>query len=104
MLFLQARLFVEAGVRKVRLTGGEPTLRSDLPSLCGQLTALPGLRTLAMTSNGIVLARQLPELKAAGKAGEEAREAKASTEQHLSKQYVWGVGHVTGAAPDSWLR
>ncbi|KAJ9528789.1 hypothetical protein QJQ45_000015 [Haematococcus lacustris] len=61
-----ARLFVEAGVRKVRLTGGEPTLRPDLTSLVTQLSALPGLACLAMTTNGITLARQLPALKAAG--------------------------------------
>ncbi|GFH12618.1 elp3 domain-containing protein, partial [Haematococcus lacustris] len=60
-----ARLFVEAGVRKVRLTGGEPTLRPDLTSLATQLSALPGLACLAMTTNGITLARQLPALKAA---------------------------------------
>ncbi|KAL6762460.1 hypothetical protein V8C86DRAFT_1784679 [Haematococcus lacustris] len=61
-----ARLFVEAGVRKVRLTGGEPTLRPDLTSLVTQLSALPGLACLAMTTNGITLARQLPALKTAG--------------------------------------
>jgi pyruvate-formate lyase-activating enzyme len=63
---LQAGLFVEAGVRKVRLTGGEPTLRPDLHQLCAQLAALPGLQTLAMTTNGITLSRQLAELRAAG--------------------------------------
>jgi len=61
-----ARLFVHAGVTKVRLTGGEPTLRPDLVQLCSQLSALPGLRTLAMTSNGIALARALPALRDAG--------------------------------------
>ncbi|KAG2429190.1 hypothetical protein HYH02_014123 [Chlamydomonas schloesseri] len=112
-----ARLFVEAGVTKVRLTGGEPTLRRDILDLVGQLgalrvphgggsssssssneeaeresgsggasggqqhqqqqavaaaaapqgpPALRGLSSLAITSNGIVLARQLPALQAAG--------------------------------------
>ncbi len=62
----QAALFVEAGVDKVRLTGGEPTLRRDLPALVGRLAALPGLRGVGITTNGIALARQLPELRAAG--------------------------------------
>jgi uncharacterized radical SAM superfamily Fe-S cluster-containing enzyme len=62
----QARLFVEAGVSKVRLTGGEPTLRPDLVSLCNQLKSLPGLETIAITTNGITLSRNLPALQEAG--------------------------------------
>ena len=49
-----------------RLTGGEPTVRPDLVQLCHGLSGLDGLETLAMTSNGIKLERQLPDLKAAG--------------------------------------
>ena len=61
-----AGLFVEAGVSKIRLTGGEPTVYPNLVGLCEGLTALPGLQTLAMTTNGIKLSRQLPDLKRAG--------------------------------------
>ncbi|GLC54406.1 GTP 3',8-cyclase, mitochondrial [Pleodorina starrii] len=63
-----ARIFVEAGVTKVRLTGGEPTLRRDIGEVVRQLAELRpvGLRSVALTSNGIVLARQLPALKEAG--------------------------------------
>lgn len=50
-----AGLFVRLGVRKIRLTGGEPTLRSDLVDVCAALRALPGLDVLAMTSNGVLL-------------------------------------------------
>jgi molybdenum cofactor biosynthesis enzyme MoaA len=57
---------VAEGVDKIRLTGGEPTLRRDLVSIARELGALPGLRTLAMTSNGIALQRKLPALQAAG--------------------------------------
>lgn len=65
---LQATLFVECGVTKIRLTGGEPTLRPDIGQLAGRLGALRGrgLRSLGLTSNGIVLGRQLPALKEAG--------------------------------------
>ncbi|CAG8697312.1 22312_t:CDS:2, partial [Cetraspora pellucida] len=59
-----ASLFVSQGVNKIRLTGGEPTVRKDLVDLVGELGKLKqyGLKTLAMTSNGIALKRKLPEL------------------------------------------
>ncbi|BFZ54971.1 Molybdenum cofactor synthesis protein 1 [Savitreella phatthalungensis] len=63
-----ARLFVSQGVTKIRLTGGEPTVRRDIVELVqrlGELRAL-GLREIAMTSNGIALKRKLPHLVAAG--------------------------------------
>ncbi|CAG8719631.1 2861_t:CDS:2, partial [Acaulospora morrowiae] len=52
------------GVNKIRLTGGEPTVRSDIISLVGELGKLKsqGLQTLAITSNGIALKRKLPRL------------------------------------------
>src|SRR5262249_51284268 len=59
-------LFIGLGVDKVRLTGGEPLLRRGLPSLIAQLAAKPGLRDLAITTNGVLLAEQAPALKAAG--------------------------------------
>ena len=61
-----ARLFVAAGVDKIRLTGGEPTVRRDLVEIASGLRALPGLRHLGLTSNGIVLAKRIPALRAAG--------------------------------------
>lgn len=61
-----ASIFVSGGVSKIRLTGGEPTVRSDIEDICAQLSSLPGLKTLGITTNGLVLARKLPRLKAAG--------------------------------------
>jgi cyclic pyranopterin phosphate synthase len=61
-----ARLFVQSGVRKLRLTGGEPLLRANLPDLVGDLTAIPGVEDVALTTNGVLLARYAGELKAAG--------------------------------------
>ncbi|WP_435607529.1 GTP 3',8-cyclase MoaA [Pseudomonas knackmussii] len=61
-----ARLFVEGGVRKLRLTGGEPLVRPGIVGLCERLAALPGLRELCMTSNGSQLARYARDLHAAG--------------------------------------
>jgi GTP 3',8-cyclase len=61
-----ARLFVQLGVRKLRLTGGEPLLRANLPELIGDLTAIAGVEDVALTTNGVLLARYASELKAAG--------------------------------------
>ncbi len=61
-----ARLFVERGVRKLRLTGGEPLVRPGIVGLCERLAALPGLRELCMTSNGSQLVRLAGDLRAAG--------------------------------------
>jgi len=59
-------VFADLGVDKVRLTGGEPLLRKDLPRLVALLSANPRIRDLAMTSNGVLLAEQAPALRAAG--------------------------------------
>src|SRR5579862_8031459 len=48
-----SRLFVRLGVRKLRLTGGEPLLRTNLSDLIGDLTAIPGVEDVALTTNGI---------------------------------------------------
>jgi cyclic pyranopterin phosphate synthase len=60
------RLFVEMGVRKVRLTGGEPLLRPNLADLIGDLTAIDGLQDVALTTNGVLLGQHAAELKANG--------------------------------------
>ncbi|XP_050171259.1 molybdenum cofactor biosynthesis protein 1 isoform X2 [Myiozetetes cayanensis] len=61
-----ARLFVKEGVEKIRLTGGEPLIRPDVVDIVGQLYKLEGLKTIAVTTNGINLSRLLPRLKEAG--------------------------------------
>jgi len=60
------RLFVGLGVRKLRLTGGEPLLRANLADLVGDLTALEGVEDVALTTNGVLLAQHAAELKANG--------------------------------------
>ena len=59
-------LFTDLGVEKVRLTGGEPLLRRDLPTLVRMLARHPHLQDLALTTNGILLAEQAPALYEAG--------------------------------------
>ncbi|XP_021491917.1 molybdenum cofactor biosynthesis protein 1 isoform X2 [Meriones unguiculatus] len=61
-----ARLFVKEGVDKIRLTGGEPLIRPDVVDIVAQLHQLEGLKTIGVTTNGINLARLLPQLQQAG--------------------------------------
>ena len=61
-----ARIFVSLGTRKLRISGGEPLLRAELPKLIAKLAALPGLRDLALTTNGYLLAQQAASLREAG--------------------------------------
>jgi cyclic pyranopterin phosphate synthase len=61
-----ARVFTRAGVKKLRITGGEPLLRPNLPDLIGDLTSLPGIEDIALTTNGVLLGKYASELKAAG--------------------------------------
>jgi GTP 3',8-cyclase len=60
------RLFVQLGVVKLRVTGGEPLLRAGLADLVGDLTSLPGIEDVALTTNGVLLAQHAAELRAAG--------------------------------------
>ncbi len=61
-----ARVCVGLGVRKLRLTGGEPLLRTGLADLVGELSAIEGVEDLALTTNGVLLAQHAAELKANG--------------------------------------
>jgi cyclic pyranopterin phosphate synthase len=61
-----ARVFVSLGVRKIRLTGGEPLLRRDVEALVAMLAGLDGLADLTLTTNGSLLARKAAALAAAG--------------------------------------
>jgi cyclic pyranopterin phosphate synthase len=58
--------FTRLGVRRIRLTGGEPLVRRDLPDLAGRLAALPGLEDLSLSTNATQLARHAVTLREAG--------------------------------------
>ena len=60
------RIVADMGVNKVRLTGGEPLVRRDLPVLVGQIADVDGIEDLALTTNGILLPNAAADLKAAG--------------------------------------
>lgn len=64
-----ARLFAQMGVSKVRLTGGEPTVRKDLEELMTRLAAIDGIRSLLMTTNGTTLATKAKKYRKAGLTG-----------------------------------
>jgi len=61
-----AGLFMQLGVTKIRITGGEPLLRRDVIEIVGSLSSLPGLQDLALTTNGSRLAAQAQGLREAG--------------------------------------
>ncbi|MBI2379584.1 MAG: GTP 3',8-cyclase MoaA [Gammaproteobacteria bacterium] len=61
-----ARAFVELGVSKIRLTGGEPLVRHNVLWLCEELGAMPGLKELVLTTNGSQLHKMAGSLKSAG--------------------------------------
>ncbi|MGH2455454.1 MAG: GTP 3',8-cyclase MoaA [Candidatus Limnocylindria bacterium] len=59
-------VFTRLGVEKVRLTGGEPLVRRELPNLVAMLAAIPGVRELTLTTNGVLLPQHAAPLAAAG--------------------------------------
>src|SRR5690606_7084551 len=65
-LYRVAALFVARGVKKIRLTGGEPLVRPGIVGLCEKIAALPGLRELVMTTNGSQLTKLAKPLAEAG--------------------------------------
>src|SRR5204862_5342199 len=60
------RIAAGLGIDKIRLTGGEPLVRKDLPRLVEKLLVIPGIRDLALTTNGVLLADQAQSLYDAG--------------------------------------
>ena len=59
-------VMADMGIQKVRISGGEPTLRSDLITLVEHIRRVPGIRDIAMTTNGHTLAKLAPDLARAG--------------------------------------
>jgi cyclic pyranopterin phosphate synthase len=60
------RIFAELGFNKVRLTGGEPTVRANIVDIVGRMARTPGIKTVAMTTNGLLLDRLARPLAEAG--------------------------------------
>lgn len=60
------KIFVTLGVKKIRITGGEPLLRQDLPYLIKQLTEVDGIKDIGLTTNGVLLGRYGEQLYKAG--------------------------------------
>jgi cyclic pyranopterin phosphate synthase len=88
-----ARQFVELGVEKIRITGGEPLLRHGLPRLVEGLAAIPGLADLTLTTNGYLLARQAESLAKAG-----LRRITVSLDSHDEKVFRQMSGRDFGPA------
>ncbi|HAL15902.1 MAG TPA: GTP 3',8-cyclase MoaA [Anaerolineaceae bacterium] len=65
-VLLLVRLFASLGFDKIRLTGGEPTVRAHVVDLVREIAAVPGIRSLSMTTNGVLLGKLAQPLKDAG--------------------------------------
>jgi cyclic pyranopterin phosphate synthase len=65
-LILLVRLFADLGFDKIRLTGGEPTVRAHVVDLVGEIARVPGIRSLSMTTNGVLLGKLAAPLAHAG--------------------------------------
>ena len=87
------RLFVPLGVRKLRITGGEPLLRVNLPDLIADLNGIPGVEDIALTTNGVLLAKHAYELKAAGL--ERVTVSLDSLDQDIFAKMNGGFGRVS---------
>ncbi len=61
-----AKIFVSLGVKKIRITGGEPLVRKNLPSLLKNLSQISGLESLALSTNGVLLKNYIDEIKNSG--------------------------------------
>jgi cyclic pyranopterin phosphate synthase len=60
------RIAAAEGIKEVRITGGEPLVRKDIPDLIGQISAIPGIEDLSLTTNGILLKKYAKDLANAG--------------------------------------
>ncbi len=60
------RAFAKCGINKIRITGGEPLVRSDICEIAGRIRSVEGVETLALTTNGVYLAQYARELKSVG--------------------------------------
>ena len=65
-ILLLVRLFADLGFDKIRLTGGEPTVRNHIVDLVREIAAVPGVKSLSMTTNGVLLGKLAQPLKDAG--------------------------------------
>lgn len=60
------RVMAEMGIKKIKITGGEPLVRPRMPGLIHQIKAIPGIEKVTLTTNGILLKKQIKELAEAG--------------------------------------
>jgi cyclic pyranopterin phosphate synthase len=60
------KCFIKLGIHKVKITGGEPLVRKDIATLIEQVKRLDGMKSVSLTTNGLLLAKHLPDLVAAG--------------------------------------
>ena len=84
-----ARIFARLGIRKIKITGGEPLVRKGIENLVKNLKRTPGIEQVTITTNGILLGEKLEVLKAAG-AGWNESESGHPESENLSADYKAG--------------
>ena len=92
-----ARIFVELGAEKLRITGGEPLLRHGLPDLIARLAAIDGVRDLTLTTNGVLLAAQVRALVDAG-----LQRVTVSLDSHDAAVFRRMSGRAVGPKAGRW--
>ncbi len=81
-------VFLSLGVDKIRLTGGEPLLRRDVSSFVRMIATKPGLKDLALTTNGVLLADQADALKSAGLGRSRTRTRRAPSHHATARHHL----------------
>lgn len=93
-MFRMARIFAELGVRKIRITGGEPLLRPNLHQFIERLNDIEGIEDIALTTNGVLLSKYAEHLKAAG-----LRRVTVSLDSLDDERFGFMNGRGVGAQP-----
>lgn len=102
-----AKIFAGFGIEKIRVTGGEPTVRHGIEELIGELSKVDGIKSISMTTNGLLLHDKVRELKEAGLASVNISLDTFRVDRFKSITGIDGVGTVVGsikAADDAGLK
>lgn len=101
-----AKIFAGFGIEKIRVTGGEPTVRPEIEKLIGELSKVDGIKSISMTTNGLLLHDKVKELKEAGLASVNVSLDTFRADRFKAMTGIDGVGKVLAsikAADDGGL-
>ena len=102
-----AQIFASLGIEKIRVTGGEPTVRQGIEKLIRELSKVDGIKSISMTTNGLLLQDKVNELKAAGLASVNVSLDTFRADRFKAITGIDGIGRVLAslkAADDAGLK